>query len=118
MIVVDGSRRGSGSVPRHAGRGHSAAQLSAHLARARHRQLQEETLRGRHAVRNVHREHGIEAIQGESIYTLFPHNGDPATVTHDLSVDLSGGSQRVMLGCYRTDAHARIKCYKSLRTVR
>ena len=36
----------------------------------------------------------------------------------DLSVDLSGGSQRVMLGGHRTDAHARVKCYKSLRTVR
>ena len=118
MGGVDGPRRGRGAVPRHAGRGHGAAQLSAHLARARHRQLQEETLGGGHRERNIDRQDRVERIEGIGVDALFPHDRDPTAVTRQLPGYFLRGSEGIVLGRDRPDAHAGVEGHESLRAVR
>ena len=67
---------------------------------------------------NVDREHRVEAIQGEGLRALFPDDGDPAAVALQLPRDLGGWCQRVVLGGYRSDAHARVEGDERLRAVR
>ena len=49
---------------------------------------------------------------------LFPDDGDPAAVALQLARDLGDRCQWVVLGGYRSDAHARVEGDERLRAVR
>ena len=118
MLGVDGAGRGRGPVPGDGARGHGAAQLGAHVACARGGQAEQETLRGGHGAGDVHREDRVETVKGESIHALFPHDRHAPAVALQLTRNLCGRGQRVVLGGHRADAHARVKGNESLRAVR